>query len=75
MNKPSITGRLARWLLILQEFDITIIDKPRKVNLVADYLSRIHHDEEDTNLIDDTFPNENVFHIAIQTPWYADIAN
>ena len=30
MNKPAITGRLARWLLLLQEFDITIVDKPGK---------------------------------------------
>ena len=36
MNKPTIIGRLARWLLLLQEFDITIIDKPRKENMVAD---------------------------------------
>ena len=59
----------------MQEFDITIIDKPRKANVVADYLSRIHHDENDTTLVDDTFPNENLFHIFVQNPWYADLAN
>ena len=75
MNKPSIIGKLARWLLFLQEFDITVIDKPKKVNVVANYLSKIHHDEEDTTLIYDTFPDEYLFHIAIQTPWYANIAN
>ena len=26
MNKPTIIGRLARWLLLLQELDITTID-------------------------------------------------
>lgn len=75
MNKPSIIGRLARWLLLLQEFDITIIDKPGKENAVADYLYRIHHDEEDTTLIDDTFVDENLFHIAFQTLGYADMDN
>ncbi len=75
MNKPTITGRLARWLLFLQEFDITIVEKPRRANVVADYLSRIHHDKNDTTLIDDTFPDEYLFHIGIKTPWYVDIAN
>ena len=67
-------GRLARWLLLLQEFDITIIDKPGKANVVAN-LSRIHHDENDTILVDDAFLDEHLFHIAIQIPWYVDIAN
>ena len=75
MNKPTITGRLARWLLLLQEFDITIVDKPGRANVVADYLSRIHHDDNDNTLIDDAFPDEYLFHIFVQTPWYADIAN
>ena len=61
MNKPAITGRLARWLLLLQEFDITIVDKLGRSNVVADYLSRIHHDDNDTTSIDD------LFHITVQT--------
>lgn len=28
MNKPVVTGRVIRWLLLLQEFDVTILDKP-----------------------------------------------
>ena len=75
MNKLAITGRLARWLLLLQEFDITIVDKPRKANVVADYLSRIHHDDTDTSLVDDAFLDEHLFHIYVQTSWYANIAN
>lgn len=38
MNKPVISGRVAKWLFLMQEFDITIVDKPRKVNVVADFL-------------------------------------
>ena len=60
---------------MLQEFDITIVDKPEKVNVVADYLSRIHHDDTNTTLVDDAFLDQNLFHIAVQTPWYADISN
>ena len=41
MNKPITPGRITRWLLLLQEFDITIIDKLGKDNVVADFLSRM----------------------------------
>ena len=66
MNKPTIIGKLARWLLLLQEFNITIVDKPRRANVVADYLSRIHHDDNDTTLIDDAFLDEHLFHFLFK---------
>ena len=61
--------------MLLQEFDITIVENPGRANVVADYLSRIHHDDNDTTLIDNAFLDENLFHISVQTPWYVDIAN
>jgi hypothetical protein len=42
MNKPVVTGQVIRWLLLLQEFDVTILDKPGRENVVADFLSRLH---------------------------------
>jgi hypothetical protein len=39
MNKPITNARVTRWLLLLQEFDITIVDRPGKENVVADFLS------------------------------------
>lgn len=75
MKKPTVTGRLARWLLLLQDFDITIIDKLGKSNVVANYLSRLHIANEDLTPIEDTFSDEHLFHIETHTPWYADIEN
>ena len=43
--------------------------------MVVDYLSRIHHDENDTTLVDDAFLDEHLFHFFVQIPWYANIAN
>lgn len=40
-NKPITNGRVTLWLPLLQEFDITIRDRPGKENLVADFLSRV----------------------------------
>jgi hypothetical protein len=74
MNKPVTTGRITRCLLLLQEFNITIVDQPGKENLVADFLSRIPQDSSDI-LVNDNFPNEHMFAVAVKTPWFADIEN
>ena len=74
MNKPITNGRVTWWLLLLQEFNITVIDRPGKENLIADFLSRIQH-EDGTKTVDDTFPDEHLFIVSVQTPWFADIAN
>ena len=41
MKKPVTNGRVTRWLLLLQEFHITILDKLGKDNVVVDSLSRL----------------------------------
>jgi hypothetical protein len=74
MNKPVTNPRVTRWILLLQEFNINIIDRPGKDNLVADFLSRMIH-LGDNAPVEDTFPDENLFAISTFTPWYADVAN
>ena len=64
MNKPITNGRVTQWLLLLQEFNITIIDQPGKENLVAYFLSHIEH-EDGTKLVDDTFPYEHLFIVSV----------
>eukprot|EP00253_Pinus_taeda_P015881 PITA_15881 len=73
MNKSVTNDRVTRWLLLLQEFDITIVDRPGKENVVADFLSRLKTDNDIP--VDDSFPDENLFAISTHSPWYADIAN
>ena len=74
MNKSITPGRITRWLLLLQEFDITIVDKPGKDNVVVDFLSRLNTNCENLP-VEDKFPDEHIFEISNLTPWYADIAN
>jgi len=62
MNKPIVSGRIIRWLLLLQEFNVTIVDKPGKTNVVSDFLSHILSEKEDIP-IQDHFPNEQLFAI------------
>eukprot|EP00253_Pinus_taeda_P035700 PITA_35700 len=73
MNKSVTNARVTRWLLLLQEFDITIVDRPGKENVVADFLSRLKNNENIP--IDDSFPDEYLFAVSAHSPWYADIAN
>jgi hypothetical protein len=73
MNKPITNARVTRWLLLLQEFDITIVDRPGKENVVADFLSRLT--VNDDNPVDDSFLDEYLFAVSAHSPWYADIAN
>eukprot|EP00253_Pinus_taeda_P009892 PITA_09892 len=41
MNKPNVNAQTIRWSLLLQQFDLTIVDKPNKKNVVADFMSRL----------------------------------
>jgi len=74
MNKPVTPGCITRWLLLLQEFDITIVDIPGMDNVVADFLSILENNTEGTP-IEYRFPDEYLFSIFTNTQWYADIVN
>jgi hypothetical protein len=73
-NKPITNGWVTRWLLLLQEFDITIKDRPGRQNLVADFLSRIPK-TDDSLTFEDQFLDEHIFSITTKPPWYNDVAN
>jgi len=60
MNKSITNGRISRWLLLLQEFNITILDRLGKQNTVPDFLSRIQNDNNDAP-VEDNFPDEYIF--------------
>jgi len=57
VNKPDLSGRLARWILLLQEFDIEVKYKTGKSNANSDYLSRQRGPENPDELRAD-FPDE-----------------
>ncbi|GJR99940.1 reverse transcriptase domain-containing protein [Tanacetum coccineum] len=63
--------RLLRWVLLLQEFNITIRDKKESENLVADHLSRLenpHKDVLENKYINEHFPLETLGAIASERP-------
>jgi len=74
MNKPITNGRVTRWLLLLQEFNITVLDRPRKQNTIVDFLSRIQNIKEDS-LVEHKFLDEYLFVVTTQTSCFVDVAN
>ena len=77
MTKKDAKPRLMRWVLVLQEFDLEIKDKKGNDNVIADHLSRIEKsiEEEGEIEIEEKFPDEQLFQVTIQVPWYVDIVN
>ena len=77
MEKKDAKPRLIRWVLLLQEFDLHIVDRKGAENPIADNLSRLENVLDDPLPIDDSIPDEklNVINASRTAPWYADYAN
>ena len=57
-----------------QKFDITILYKLGKDNIVVDFLSRLTISDHCTTN-GDSFPDEYIFWISTHSPWYVDKGN
>jgi hypothetical protein len=78
MAKKDAKPRLIRWVLLLQEFDLHIVDRKGAKNHVADILSRLENISFDPIPVNDSFPNEHLDAIKVtsrESPWYANYAN
>jgi len=53
---------------------LTIVDKPGKENVIADFLSRLDMPAGE-GMVDDQIPDEHLFAISILSPWFANIEN
>ena len=62
IKKPSLHGRLAIWMLLLEEFDFIIIHTPGREHVVADFLSRIETGKNPTG-VEDQPPDVELFAI------------
>ena len=78
MEKKDAKPRLIRWVVLLQEFDLHIVDRKGAENHVLDNLSRLENIAYDPIPVNDSFPNEQLASIRVSlrdSPWYVDYAN
>ncbi|KAL3681519.1 hypothetical protein R1sor_024475 [Riccia sorocarpa] len=72
VNRPSRSGKLARWMLLLQEYTFTLEYKSGTFHINADYLSRLPGDPSPTAI--DTGPIDfSLLSITTQAPWTEQI--
>nr|GEW15036.1 reverse transcriptase domain-containing protein [Tanacetum cinerariifolium] len=81
-SKKYSKARLLRWVLLLQEFTITVVGTKGAENLAADHLSRLenpHQNVLDPKEINKSFPLETLNLISSRgsqsTSWVTDFAN
>jgi hypothetical protein len=75
LTKKDAKPRLIRWVLLLQEYDLQIIDRRGKHNFVADDVSCMEGIPDDPVPINESFPGEYLASIETKDPWYTDYAN
>ena len=67
-DRPALTGRLMRWLVLLIEFDIQYVSlKSIKESIVTDHLALLPTSEE--RPVDDDFPNEEFVAMTSLSGW------
>jgi len=64
INRTIVFERIARWMLLLQEYDFEIVHKLGRQHVVADHLSRISNGEATTG-IPNRFLNANLFIVQV----------
>ena len=77
MEKKEAKPRLIIWVLLLQELDLEIKDKKGSDNVIGHHLSRVERNKvkEEETRIKENFPDEQLFQLPFQMPWYVDIVN
>nr|CAN83640.1 hypothetical protein VITISV_001524 [Vitis vinifera] len=67
-DRPTLTGRLMRWLVLLTEFDIQYVSqKSIKGSIVADHLASLPTSED--RPVDDDFPDEEFVVMTSLSGW------
>ncbi len=70
VNKPQVSRRITRWLLLFLKYDFTIVYKLGKTHVVVNALLRLLDSIEPTSVPDQTI-DANLFYIRCE--WLNDV--
>ncbi len=70
VNKPQVSRKIAKWLLLFSKYDFTIVYKPSRIHVIVDALSRLPYITKPTNVFDQT-TNASLFYKELE--WLKDI--
>ena len=71
VKKPKLEGKLARWMILLQDFDFIVIYTLGNKHVAADFLSRLENLDEPPR-VSNNFPDTKLFHVVERSfdNWY-----
>lgn len=73
LSQRIINEKYARWVVILQELDLEFVkQKSKKGFSLAEFITELPTSMRDPPINDD-LPDEHLFAITLDDPWYGDI--
>jgi hypothetical protein len=70
VNKPHVSGKITRWLLLFLEYDFIVVYKPNKTHVIANALSRLPNITKPIGVHDQT---TNASLIYIEPKWLKNV--
>jgi hypothetical protein len=73
LSRRQVNGKFARWIVILQEYDLEFsTPKSKKALVLAELVTDLPSNTPSAPVNMD-FPDEHLFYIASDDPWYGDL--
>jgi hypothetical protein len=73
LSRRQVHGKFSRWIVILQEYDLEFSTPKSKKDLVLAELVTTLPSDTTSALVNTDFPDENLFYITSDDPWYGDL--
>jgi hypothetical protein len=73
LNRRQVNNKFSRWIIILQEYDLEFSTPTSKKALVLAELVTTLPSDTTSAPVNTDFPNEHLFYIPLDDPWYDDL--
>ena len=73
LSRRQVNGKFARWIVILQEYDLEFSTLKSKKALILSKLVTTLPSDTTSTPVSTNFPDEHLFYITSDDPWYDDL--